>query len=76
MIQNKEICLKIGVIDEIKRETGKLLEMVWFGYIQRRAISASKRKSELIPVEGRTNSERRPNITLKNQYTRNSQLKK
>lgn len=33
MIQNKEICLKIGVIDEIMRETGKLLKMVWFGHI-------------------------------------------
>lgn len=33
MIQNKEICLKIGVIDEMKRENGKLLEMVWFGHI-------------------------------------------
>ena len=67
MIQNKEICLKIGVIDEIMRETGKLLKMVWFGHIQQRAINASKRKSELIPIEGRTNSGRRPNITLKNQ---------
>ena len=66
MIQNKEICLKIGVIDEIMREIGKLLKMVWFGYILRRAINASKRKSELIPIEGRTNSGRRPNITLKN----------
>lgn len=33
MIQNKEICLKKGVIDEIMRETGKSLEMVWFGHI-------------------------------------------
>ena len=31
MIQNKEICLKIGVIDEIMRETGSYLR--WFGLV-------------------------------------------
>jgi hypothetical protein len=46
MIQNKEICLKIGAtpIDEKMRDS----HLRWFDHIQRIAINAPVRKSELI----------------------------
>lgn len=48
-IQNEEICLKIAMtlINEKMRKS----HLRWFGHVQRRAIHASKKKSELIQVE-------------------------
>ena len=40
----------------------KSFEMVW--YVQRRAINALVRKSDLIQVEGTKRCRRRPKITL------------
>ena len=61
-IQNKEIHLKIRVtpIDEKMRES----HLRWFGHVQRRAINAPIRKSELIPVEGTKRGRGRPKIIL------------
>jgi hypothetical protein len=36
----------------------------WFGHVQRRAINAPVRKSELIQVEGTKKGRGRPKITL------------
>ena len=36
----------------------------WFGHVQRRAMNAFVRKSELIQVEGMKKGRGRPNITL------------
>ena len=49
--QNEEIHLKIAatLIDDKMRES----HLKWFDHIQRRAINAIVRKSELIKVEGK-----------------------
>ena len=49
-IWDEEIHLKIGVVptDEKMRES----HLRWFGHVQRRAINAPVRKSELIQIEG------------------------
>ena len=61
-IQNKEIHLKIRVtpIDEKMRES----HLRWFGHVQRSAINAPIRKSELILVEGTKRGKGRPKIIL------------
>ena len=49
-IQNEKTSFKIAVtlIDEKMKES----HLRWFGHVQRRAINALVRKSELIQVEG------------------------
>ena len=61
-IQNKEIHLKIRVtpIDEKMRES----HLRWFGHVQRSAINAPIRKSELILVKGTKRGKGRPKIIL------------
>jgi hypothetical protein len=62
IIQNEEILLIIRVtpIDEKMKEN----HLRWFGHVQKRAINAPVKKSELIQVDRMKKDRGRPKITL------------